>query len=136
MEAAQSPFWTGNRCVFAIWCHFAPRCGRWILKIWKKNFSLVSYLIRKKFVQIRFSSFFQKKLEKKRPVLPLRKFTNPLPLPIGLTWDFPQRLELGKLNQYTIFSNFSNTFTSKIAVFRSFWNIYITSENVEMMKIC
>ena len=73
----------------------------------------MSYLIRKKFVQICFSSFFLKKLEKKRPVLPLRKFTNPLPLPIGLTWDFPQRLELGKLNQYTIFSNFSNDAVKK-----------------------
>ena len=52
-------------------------------------------------------------MEKKRPVLPLRKFTNPLPLPIGLTWDFPQRLELGKSNQYTIFSNFSNDAVKK-----------------------
>ena len=47
-------------------------------------------------------------MEKKRPVLPLRKFAIPLPPLIGLTWDFPQRLKLVKSNQYTIFINFSN----------------------------
>ena len=133
MEAAQSPFWTGNRGVFAVWRHFAPRCGWWILKIWKKKFSLVSYLIRKKFVQICFSSFFKKKLEKKRPVLPLRKFANPLPLPIGLTWDFPQRLELGKSNQYTIFSNFSNDAVKKKNSFLGSYSITTTfSKNSEI----
>ena len=104
-----------SRC----FCRLTPFCATMRMidfENWKKKFFFSDILNqKKKKYRYVFPLFFFLKLEKKRPVLPLRKFANPLPLLIGLTWDFPQRLKLVKSNQYTIFINFSRIYVSEAA---------------------